>query len=65
VELTGSGVVGILNGGLDALESMRGYGIDSRSFDDLQITQGRKIQTKILQGVGSLVDEENITSAAN
>jgi len=41
---------------------MRSDSIDCRSLDDLQITQGSKIQAQILQGVGGLVDKENIYS---
>jgi len=39
---------------------VRCNGVDSRSFDDLQVTQGRKIQAQILQSVGGLVNKENI-----
>lgn len=39
---------------------MRSNSIDCRSLDDLQVTQGSKVQAQILQGVGGLVDEENV-----
>lgn len=49
-----------LNGGFDTLESMRSDGIDCRSLDDLQVTQGCEIQAQILQGIAGLVDKEDI-----
>lgn len=46
--------------GFDALEAMRGNRINRRSFHYFEISKGRKIQAKILQGVSGLIYQENV-----
>jgi hypothetical protein len=34
--------------------------VHSWSLDELEVTEGREVQTKVLEGVGGLVDKENV-----
>jgi hypothetical protein len=49
-----------LDGRFDTLESMRRDSVHRRPFDDLEVTQSRKVKAEVLECVGRLVDEEDV-----
>jgi hypothetical protein len=51
---------GDFDGRFYALEPMRSDGIHRRSFDDFQISESGEIETKVLEGVSCLVNEQNV-----
>jgi hypothetical protein len=51
---------GDFDGRFYALETMRSDGIHRGTFDNLEVSKGGEIETKILEGVRCLVYEKNV-----
>lgn len=51
---------GNLDRGLDALKTMRCNCVHRRSLDKFEISQCREVQTKILQRVSCLIDQQDV-----
>lgn len=49
-----------LDGGFDALEAVRRDSVHSWTLDDLEVSKSCKVEAEILEGVGGLVDEEDV-----
>jgi hypothetical protein len=49
-----------LDCGLDTLETVRRYGIYSRSFDQFEVPKRCEVKTEILQCIRRLVDQKHI-----
>jgi hypothetical protein len=49
-----------LDCGLDTLETVRRYGIYSRSLDQFEVTKRCEVKAKILQCIRRLVDQKDI-----
>jgi hypothetical protein len=51
---------GDFDGGFYTLEAMRGDGVDGRTLDEFEVSQGSEIEAEVLEGVGCLVHEEYV-----
>jgi len=51
---------GDLDRRLDALEPMRRDRVHRGPLNNLEVTESGKVEAKVLEGVGSLVDEEDV-----
>ena len=49
-----------LDSGFDTLETVWCKGINSWSFNNFQIAEGSEIQTEVLEGIGWLIDKEDV-----